>query len=678
MLIIDTIYIFDGYGNEILNYTFNENFNAEYFTLSAHKIIQEYNIGYYYFLLGYIDKNELKLNLYYYSLDNSTKIINIISSIINYENSMKNTGISCEFVFYELNEYICCLYEVTKTVFLIGWDNDIIISFFQIEENSISFHKNKDYDKLNLLYIRSITKSPNAKSFFCGLNTDDKSICLIYDYYDTLNSGFYFDDGNTKSCLNAPYNIKTYYFPKTGEYVFSCLTTSYGIQTTIYNKNMAVSSDIENPSMRLERTFEGCKQFYYYSIIYSEVKQKYYIISDMECGTLGHFFPLIEGDDDDLEQLSEEIIEENIEENNSEKELKYENNRKNEEEQSYEEHIEEKTIKEIKEEEKEINKQENENVLKQGEIEKEKTLNVEEELEEEKESENSKSNSNEKEKEENKEDNEKKENSTENNIYICQLEKCYECNNESELLNLCKKCNIEKYYYPLNSALNLEKNKYINCYNETTKPQGFYLDNIINEYKLCYSNYKTCNFSGDGKENNCTSCKSDLIFKPDYPNTTNCVIQCPYFYYYKNEQYKCTDAEICPDYYQLEIIDKMKCIDKCENDDTYTIQYDGECYKEPPEGTVYDEINKVSKDVDIINCKLNEKKLRLISNDNITEYEIKLKAKLYAEEFGYTNEHATIYKNEFYTITLYKDTKCLSELDLNIDEIDFGECYTKI
>ena len=37
-----------------------------------------------------------------------------------------------------------------------------------------------------------------------------------------------------------------------------------------------------------------------------------------------------------------------------------------------------------------------------------------------------------------------------------------------------------------------------------------------------------------------------------------------------------------------------------------------------------------------------------------------------------------LYKNEFYSIILYKDGQCLSGLNLNIDEIDFGECNIKV
>ena len=51
------------------------------------------------------------------------------------------------------------------------------------------------------------------------------------------------------------HNIKTYYFPETDQYVFSCLTEDNEIQTAIYKKGMSQIEEIENPSMRLIRKF---------------------------------------------------------------------------------------------------------------------------------------------------------------------------------------------------------------------------------------------------------------------------------------------------------------------------------------------------------------------------------------------------------------------------------------
>jgi hypothetical protein len=37
-----------------------------------------------------------------------------------------------------------------------------------------------------------------------------------------------------------------------------------------------------------------------------------------------------------------------------------------------------------------------------------------------------------------------------------------------------------------------------------------------------------------------------------------------------------------------------------------------------------------------------------------------------------------VYKNDLYSIALFKNNKCLSEIGLNIDEIDFDKCFTLI
>ena len=732
IMIVDTIYIFDGYGQKILSYTFSVPFNTDCFTLSAHSIFHETNNDYYYFLFGYIDQSSFKLNLYYYSLDTSSKTLSTASPYINYSNNMRNTGVSCEFVQYGSDEYILCIYETYRSVAVIAWDNDIFFTFFKINQNSISFVKNLEFEKNFFLYIRSTTKSINSKPFFCGITDSNVPRCFIYDYYD-INSQPYYDDGYSKYCINKPYNIKTYYFPETGEYVFSCLTTGYGIQTTIYDKNMAQISDIQTPSKRLQRTFDNCGEFYY-SILYSAKRNKYYIISDINCDEYKQFYILNEEDEEEIveeesnlkeeEKYHEEKEEENYQEEKAEEKLEEKAEEKLEEkaeekleekfeeekleekaeekypEEKEEEKLEEKAEEkypeeELKEEKKEINHSNNEE-----EIEKEKETELNQEIEKElenepkyereykeenieksylKETETMKEEETREEKETLKEAEKNIQKATD--IFKCHLEKCSECNEESEQLNLCTKCNKENNYYPLTATGNNDRNVYLDCYDESTKPQGFYLDKQDKEYKLCYSNCKTCDFGGDANENNCTSCKGNLIPRPDTSNSsnsTNCVVQCTHFYYYQGDQYKCTGTESCPENFELEINEKRKCIDSCENDNTHKIQYDGECYKDLPEGTTYDEIKNIGKDSDLNKCKLNEKKLRLTSNKNITEAEIETKAKLYAKEFDYTKEHVTVYKNDFYSITLYKDTKCLSELNLNIDEINFGECYTKI
>ena len=135
LLIINKIYVFDVNVQKIISCNLDENFNADYFTLVAHKIINENGINYFYFILGYINPSSLKLNLYYYKIDRISQSINCESSLINYDNSIRYTGLSCEFILYESDEYIFCIYETHRSVLLAGWDNDImtcILIFFEL------------------------------------------------------------------------------------------------------------------------------------------------------------------------------------------------------------------------------------------------------------------------------------------------------------------------------------------------------------------------------------------------------------------------------------------------------------------------------------------------------------------------------------------------------------------
>ena len=112
----------------------------------------------------------------------------------------------------------------------------------RINSQSISsLYETKEFNIDKIKYIRSTTKSIESKPFFCGLKTTGESICLIYDLYDFTNIDstgstlIVWDDENIKKCKITPYNIKTYYFPETDQYVFSCLTEDNEIQTAIYN-----------------------------------------------------------------------------------------------------------------------------------------------------------------------------------------------------------------------------------------------------------------------------------------------------------------------------------------------------------------------------------------------------------------------------------------------------------
>ena len=165
--------------------------------------------------------------------------------------------------------------------------------------------------------------------------------------------------------------------------------------------------------------------------------------------------------------------------------------------------------------------------------------------------------------------------------------------------------------------------------------------------------------------------------KPDIIDSKDCVIKCTYYYFYSFSQYKCTSEYECPKDNSLLIKEKGKCIDKCENDNIYQYQYNGLCFNECPENTNHDDNDFICKDVNLNKCLLSEDKLNSLK-ENITDDEVEKLAKNFAKEFNYTDNHVSLYKNDIYTITLYKNRECISDLSLAIPEIDFGDCYTRV
>ena len=225
ILINDIIYLFDEKGEFILSSFLPDGLNAEYFSLSVDGVTQDDSIKYYFFLLGYIDKSNLKLNLYYNYLDSQTKTITSFSSALNYANDISNTGLSCEFLIEDENYYILCIYDRlyyeydSYFGYYIDYE-DINFSIFEINQDKIELKKEKNFDSLYLKYIRSTTKFIGSRPFFCGINKDKEPLCLSLIYSDFNYVGedgknvFYYEP-YSKTCINAPYNIRTYNITET-------------------------------------------------------------------------------------------------------------------------------------------------------------------------------------------------------------------------------------------------------------------------------------------------------------------------------------------------------------------------------------------------------------------------------------------------------------------------------
>ena len=105
----------------------------------------------------------------------------------------------------------------------------------------------------------------------------------------------------------------------------------------------------------------------------------------------------------------------------------------------------------------------------------------------------------------------------------CSLEQCLICPPEEMNITLCMECNAN--YYPIeNDTTNT--GEYFNCYKE---PEGYYLDQNLQIYKICYFRCKTCEIKGDNINHNCLKCKEDYPYQVNVTNNyTNC---------YENDSY---------------------------------------------------------------------------------------------------------------------------------------------
>ena len=254
--------------------------------------------------------------------------------------------------------------------------------------------------------------------------------------------------------------------------------------------------------------------------------------------------------------------------------------------------------------------------------------------------------------------------------YICD-EKCYTCNEESKKLDLCLSCNIEQNYYPVN--YNNEPQTYHECFHKTSSnPIRFYFEN--DEFKPCYETCLTCIEGGNPKFHKCLSCEFGFKFRPDKNPEDNCIADCLYYYISPFGQYKCLKSLECPSNANLVIKEKSKCIDDCKKDDEYKYQYNGNCLKSCPEITEND--NYLCKEINYDKCTLSEKDIDL--NDNLDTEEVETLVKSYLNEFSYTDNHISHYKNNDYRIMTYKNSSCIKELELKMPTVDFGNCYNKV
>ena len=251
---------------------------------------------------------------------------------------------------------------------------------------------------------------------------------------------------------------------------------------------------------------------------------------------------------------------------------------------------------------------------------------------------------------------------------------CRLCNLESQEHNLCISCNIDLHYYPKKNDSN-NFNSFLNCYNSSSIPDGYYLNNISNLYEQCFSSCKNCYGNGNEKENKCTECITGYSFKEDFKNDKNCYFICNNNYYFDDSKnYFCTENSNCPSQYPILIKEKKKCIDDCSKDNSYIYKYENNCYIQCPQNTSISKDNKYiceKTDISVEEISIPKENIYVEQVNNLIEI-------FYANNHSCEdNNYIDKKSNKKSNIIIYKNINC-SQNPEDLPIVDFGECYNKI
>ena len=259
----------------------------------------------------------------------------------------------------------------------------------------------------------------------------------------------------------------------------------------------------------------------------------------------------------------------------------------------------------------------------------------------------------------------------------CPLEKCKKCNQESIDQNLCISCNEQKNYFYINYNPSKEKEKYIDCIQESSKPDRYYFNINKKSFDPCFETCSSCDRGGNYLIQNCKTCDGiNYIKNPEDSSSSNCLKKCEYFYYMSFNQYSCTDKPYCPDEYNLIIKEKSKCTNDCLNTLNYNYRYNGQCFNKCPENTEDIDHNFFCKDKNN-QCALTKDDMNYLDED-LSDNVIDKLVKKYEQEFSYTNNHVSMYENSEASIMIYVNSYCIKGYLLGLLNIDLGECYSKM
>ena len=632
------LYIFSSAGECLYNTDLKEDLEgASYYSLVPHKI----DGNNYYYAIAYISSSS-KLKIYYYSfnIDNKTNTqidyLEYSHSDSNYEIYDNNNGLTCELMSPLNSEKILtCFYAIANPYALAATSFYLNNSISQCYSMPIIYLSN-----IQPGYFKSDVNNDKTKALICYSASGTGGRCT---FYNINNNTFSEDKKYFNSCQNQPKGIHVDYFEKAKEFIFSCSDTGSGLTIMKFDEN---ENAIEWGNSAINKNYNFQSTLYSYSILFLPKYPQYSIIfttkDDAKCN---HYLLPSKFNPSTIYEITEGINTDELVTRTS-----YITTTSS--------FISTKTSLITKKTSLKSSIMINKNTEFYSSL-----IDL---------TSFSKSTVFEKETDfftENENINDYQECSTFKNGDI----KCLYCNEESLKLNKCIECNNKLGYYPV--IYNNKEEKYKKCYNEKTKINYFYFD--LNSFKVCYELCQTCDNGGNGIENNCTSCISGYMLKPETIPPTNCVYECKYYYYYSDfDQYRCTDNGQCPEERNLLVRTKSKCINNCNDDLIYKYQYNSECLQNCPDNTFPNEF-KICEDNNINICSLSNFESDL-SLDEIKTNNIELSAINYAKEYSYTNNHISQFNNKFYSYILYKNSDCIDKLSLNFSTIDFGSCYNKI
>ena len=232
-----------------------------------------------------------------------------------------------------------------------------------------------------------------------------------------------------------------------------------------------------------------------------------------------------------------------------------------------------------------------------------------------------------------------------------------------------------KGYKKINYLILQESDFYDCILNTSSKIRKFFYNETNNEYRPCYKTCKKCSKEGDEYANNCLECDSGYMFRPGDNPYNNCVAYSDFYYITPYNQYKALNTLQCPEEskYLVKTEDKSYCIYDCKKDKVYQYLYNGVCLKECPSNTINK--NYICNEIEDV-CTLGE--VEMDENSDINQQSTEILVRTYISEFNYTNKHISLHTNKKYSIIIYENRDCISELSLEMPKVDFKDCYDKV